>query len=126
MANPTSQPTTSPTKKDSWAVRMSDSVLQRSPEFYEKWEYDHGVIYRPWSGLASCSSLCIVPQEMNATKRQPTNYAVSWKNTHAQARAHSGISKFIRIKFGSTACTWVPRSTLNLSVNSEIRQSLTM
>lgn len=52
MANPTSQPTTSPTKTDSWAVRMSDSVLQRSPEFYEKWEYDHGVIYRglEWVG----------------------------------------------------------------------------
>ncbi|MCZ8517394.1 glycoside hydrolase family 88 protein [Paenibacillus filicis] len=29
-----------------WAVRMSDSVMKRTPEFKEKWEYDNGVIYK--------------------------------------------------------------------------------
>ncbi len=31
---------------ENWAVRMTDSVMIRTPEFNGKWEYDNGVIFK--------------------------------------------------------------------------------
>ncbi|MGZ0038836.1 glycoside hydrolase family 88/105 protein [Paenibacillus polymyxa] len=71
MANSTSQPTTNPTKTGSWAVRMSESVLKRSPEFFEKWEYDHGVIYR---GLEWVGELTGDPKYMEYIKKHMDHF----------------------------------------------------
>ncbi len=71
MANPTSQPTSPSKKTEPWSVRMSDSVLKRSPEFYEKWEYDHGVIYK---GLEAVGELTGDPKYMEYVKKQMDHF----------------------------------------------------